>query len=209
MTESASASLPSAAMPSPTQRFEVHATAGDHFAWIRTRLAIERTLMAWVRTSTALIGFAVGAMLAGRVAAEVMRTGAKLETFQYVLAEVVIAVIAMAVIPTVAFSLRLMAEWRAGVFTYGRLSSGLGQRFEEKWIRAGRKLGPDMLEQTDFSAAIDLSSYVANVYDMQLLPIDIRSIVILAIFTAAPMLPVVLVGAPLSVILDDLAGVFF
>jgi putative membrane protein len=42
---------------SPPQRFEVHATAGDHFAWIRTRLAIERTLMAWVRTSTALIGF--------------------------------------------------------------------------------------------------------------------------------------------------------
>jgi hypothetical protein len=155
------------------------------------------------------IGFAVGAMLAGRVAAEVMRTGAKLETFQYVLAEVVIAVIAMALIPTLAFSLRLMAEWRAGVFTYGRLASGLGLRFEDKWIRAGRKLGPDMLEQTDFSAAIDLSSYVANVYDMQLLPIDIRSLVILAIFTAAPMLPVVLVAAPLNVILDDLAGVFF
>jgi putative membrane protein len=39
------------------QRFEVKATASDHFAWIRTRLAVERTLMAWVRTSTALIGF--------------------------------------------------------------------------------------------------------------------------------------------------------
>jgi putative membrane protein len=38
-------------------RFEAKATAGDHFAWIRTRLAVERTLMAWVRTSTALIGF--------------------------------------------------------------------------------------------------------------------------------------------------------
>jgi putative membrane protein len=38
-------------------RFEVKPTADSHFAWIRTRLAIERTLMAWVRTSTALIGF--------------------------------------------------------------------------------------------------------------------------------------------------------
>jgi putative membrane protein len=29
----------------------------DHFAWIRTRLALEQTLMSWVRTATTLIGF--------------------------------------------------------------------------------------------------------------------------------------------------------
>ena len=29
----------------------------SHFSWLRTRLSIERTLMSWVRTSTALIGF--------------------------------------------------------------------------------------------------------------------------------------------------------
>jgi putative membrane protein len=38
-------------------RFEVKATASDHFAWLRTRLSIERTMMSWVRTATALIGF--------------------------------------------------------------------------------------------------------------------------------------------------------
>lgn len=38
-------------------RFEVKATASDHFAWLRTRLSVERTLMSWVRTATALIGF--------------------------------------------------------------------------------------------------------------------------------------------------------
>jgi putative membrane protein len=40
-----------------TQRFEVRTTSDSHFGWIRTRLALERTLMAWVRTSVALIGF--------------------------------------------------------------------------------------------------------------------------------------------------------
>jgi putative membrane protein len=39
------------------QRFVVHATADSHFAWMRTRFALERTLMAWVRTAVALIGF--------------------------------------------------------------------------------------------------------------------------------------------------------
>jgi putative membrane protein len=41
----------------PTHRFDVKADATTHFAWLRTRMAAERTLMAWVRTSVSLIGF--------------------------------------------------------------------------------------------------------------------------------------------------------
>jgi putative membrane protein len=38
-------------------RFEVRVTADTHFGWIRTRLSLERTMMSWLRTATALIGF--------------------------------------------------------------------------------------------------------------------------------------------------------
>ena len=38
-------------------RFEVRVTADSHFAWIRTRLSLERTIMSWLRTAVALIGF--------------------------------------------------------------------------------------------------------------------------------------------------------
>jgi putative membrane protein len=40
-----------------TSRFEVKGDAPTHFAWLRTRMSMERTLMSWVRTATALIGF--------------------------------------------------------------------------------------------------------------------------------------------------------
>jgi putative membrane protein len=42
---------------SESNRFEVRVTAESHFAWLRTRLAVERTMMAYMRTAVSLIGF--------------------------------------------------------------------------------------------------------------------------------------------------------
>ena len=39
------------------ERFEVRVTAESHFAWLRTRLSVERTMMSWIRTAVSLIGF--------------------------------------------------------------------------------------------------------------------------------------------------------
>ena len=39
------------------ERFEVRATTDSHFSWLRTRLAVETTLLAWIRTAVSMIGF--------------------------------------------------------------------------------------------------------------------------------------------------------
>lgn len=39
------------------QRFDVQASVSNHFSWMRTRLGIERTFLAWIRTGVSLIGF--------------------------------------------------------------------------------------------------------------------------------------------------------
>lgn len=44
-------------MANTNERFEVRATADSHFSWLRTRLNLENTMMAWLRTSVSLIGF--------------------------------------------------------------------------------------------------------------------------------------------------------
>ena len=41
----------------PAERFEVQPAVSNHFAWLRTRLAVARTFIAWLRTSVSLIGF--------------------------------------------------------------------------------------------------------------------------------------------------------
>jgi len=42
---------------SSEDRFATQATAGNHFAWLNTRQALERTFMAWIRTAVSLISF--------------------------------------------------------------------------------------------------------------------------------------------------------
>jgi putative membrane protein len=39
------------------ERFEVRVSADSHMAWIRTRLAAENTMLAYLRTAVSLIGF--------------------------------------------------------------------------------------------------------------------------------------------------------
>jgi putative membrane protein len=44
-------------MSDDAHRFSVEPSASNNFAWIRTRLSIERTFMAWIRTAISMIGF--------------------------------------------------------------------------------------------------------------------------------------------------------
>jgi putative membrane protein len=44
-------------MNSPARKLDVEPTASNHFAWMNTQMALERTLMAAARTAISLIGF--------------------------------------------------------------------------------------------------------------------------------------------------------
>lgn len=41
----------------PAPRFDAQPSASNHFAWLRTQMGLQRTLMAAVRTAVSLIGF--------------------------------------------------------------------------------------------------------------------------------------------------------
>ena len=155
------------------------------------------------------IGAALGALLAGHVAEQVWYDDAKVASYQNSMIGLIVLVVLLFGAPLLAFAPRLMREWREGVFTYGKLAEQLGFEFEDKWFRPGRRVDSRVLEVTDFSAAIDLNSYVANVFSMRLTPADMLSFLLLCAATVAPSVPVVLLAAPLDVLVQDLARLLF
>jgi putative membrane protein len=44
-------------LDAPSHRFDEAPSVSNHFAWVRTEMALQRTLMAAVRTAVSLIGF--------------------------------------------------------------------------------------------------------------------------------------------------------
>jgi hypothetical protein len=155
------------------------------------------------------LGAALGALLAGRIANHVWHASEKVADYKMAAAGLVGVVLLVFGAPLLAFTLRLMREWREGVASYGRLAGQLGFQFEDKWFDRGARVDPAVLEASDFSAAVDLSGYASNVYDLRLTPGDLKSFIVLAAATLLPLLPVVLVAAPFDVILKELGAVLF
>jgi putative membrane protein len=44
-------------MPTEPRHYQVTPNSNSHYSWLRTRMSAERTLMSWLRTSLAMIGF--------------------------------------------------------------------------------------------------------------------------------------------------------
>jgi putative membrane protein len=53
----ASAVVPPQGEAATRHHYEVRPTSDSHFAWLRTRMSAERTLMSWMRTAVSMIGF--------------------------------------------------------------------------------------------------------------------------------------------------------
>jgi hypothetical protein len=84
----------------------------------------------------------------------------------------------------------------------------MGEEFEDKWLKPGNRLAGEALSVPDFSSTTDLYSIVANVYGMQILPFDLKNLILLVVASVLPFLPVALMSAPLDVLLNKLAGLF-
>lgn len=153
-----------------------------------------------------VLGFALGVIIAGRIAHGIVRQGEPPADFLGVIAGLTVFVVALFTAPLLVFIGKLLHEWRRGIFEYGALADKLGRQFKRKWFDRAHAVDERTLGVPDFSAINDLYQFVSNVYNLRFIPVDLNSVVLLIVVTLLPLLPVALMTVPLSVFLAKLAG---
>lgn len=110
--------------------------------------------------------------------------------------------------PLTAFTLPLLHCRHAAIASYGALIQRVGGAFEDKWLSGAPVVPAAALESGDFSAVADLYGTASQVYELRLLPIELRSLLVLAAATALPFGVVALALMPFDKLLDKLLGMF-
>lgn len=190
------------------------------FLWLMSRLDLQlvpahpdraaglRFVAASARACSVL-GCALGALVAGTVANGVFHADTPLPAYKYLVLGVVVVVVGLFSGPLLVFTGQLLEQWRRGLFEYGALAIELGQRFERRWFPRLGRIDDEALEAPDFSATTDLYAVVANVYQMRLVPMELRSLLPLVAATLLPFVPVLFMAVSFDTVLTNLAKLLF
>jgi hypothetical protein len=149
------------------------------------------------------IGFAFTAIVAGGIANRMIHNGAPLQTYRDVMIAVVLLIGLFCVGPLTAFAPVLRRLRSNAIFEYGMLARNIGALLGHKWL-PHRDNQVDVLEVPDFSTTTDLYTVVANIYQINHIPVTLKSVRELLIFTALPFLAPLLIAAPVKAIFDVL-----
>jgi hypothetical protein len=152
----------------------------------------------------AVVAFALGAILAGTMANRVLHDNVSILDFKYVIPVFVALMVALFSAPLLIFSGKLFDVWQRGIFEYGALARSLGRQMEARWLNHAAT--PETLDANDFSATTDLYAIVLNVYAMNLVPVSLRNLVVVAIGALLPFVPVVIAAVSPVVLFQKLTG---
>ena len=135
--------------------------------------------------------FAEGTLLAGLIANRVLHEGRSLLSFKMEAAGYVGFFILVILGPLVMFTPNLDGALRKGSTEYGLLANRYVFGFEEKWIRHVPAAG-EVLGTADLQSLADLGNSYAMVHQMRIVPFGLNELARLAVITAAPLLPLML-----------------
>lgn len=160
-------------------------------------------------TAFAAVALALSAGTAGVVAEDVLFVGRWSGEVQYVVGGLCVVVVTIFTAPLLVFFGPLRRARVRGIFAYGALASAVGRRFEERWLRAGQLADADALSVPDFSATTDLYAIAANVREMQVVPVGLRPVLVLAVATLLPFVPVAAAILPVDRLLALVTQLLF
>jgi len=151
-----------------------------------------------------LPAFAISSVIAGPLANRVVHGGAQIITFRAPVLAFAVILLALLTGPLLLFTDRLVSAMHRGILDYGALARGLGERLESRWLE--KPVGEKALDAPDFSATTDLYSIVGNVYAMNLMPLSLRNLGMIATAALLPFVPVVLLAISPMALLKTFSG---
>jgi hypothetical protein len=153
--------------------------------------------------------FAQGAMLAGLIASNVLYHGGKLLSFKLYAGTFVAFFVFVIFGPLLMFAPQMARARRKGLGDYGLLAQRYVEGFRDKWIMDHSTHSEELLGTGDIQSLADLANSYTVVQEMRVVPFSWRDISRLAVVTAAPMVPLLLlVWSPEEVILRVMKVVF-
>jgi hypothetical protein len=136
--------------------------------------------------------FGQGAMLAGLIASRVLNHGDSLLSFKLQAGGFVVFFVCVIFAPLIMFTSQMARSRRKGLAEYGLLAQRYVEGFQEKWIADYGSNSGELLGTGDIQSLADLGNSYTVVDAMRLVPFGLQDMTRLAVATAAPMVPLLL-----------------
>ncbi len=149
--------------------------------------------------------FAVSAALAASFIRDLAVDNISLQAVQALVASWVVFAVVLVVGPLLVFVPGLSALKSDAIVRYGRLSGELQRAFERKWL-TGEARGEQMLESSDASVAADANAIVGSIWNLRVVPIELATVISVALAAGIPMLAVLATRMPVGELLRTLLG---
>jgi hypothetical protein len=138
---------------------------------------------------------ALGCMFAGQVANSMMFEGAPVSSFKFLMAGFIALSLIIGLLPLTLLAPKLTEIRRTGLLEYGRLANSYVDLFDRKWVHNERPSEP-LLGTSDIQSLSDMGQSFALVDAMTIAPITKRLILQIAVQSALPLIPVIILGTP-------------
>jgi hypothetical protein len=150
--------------------------------------------------SFASIAFALGSVASAQAAFAVVYEGAPVTSFKMTLIVLIVVTQLLSLGPLLMFCPTLARSRRAALSSYGGITSRYGRGFQEKWVEGEEPKEEPLLGSADIQSLADMGNSFRFVTEMGVAPFGRRAQ--LALATALPFVPLVLLVVPPSQILD-------
>jgi hypothetical protein len=153
-----------------------------------------------------LLAFATSAVVASRLAHDVMYHDVSLLSLKVVLGGFVAMVIAVCVAPLLALARPLAAAKRRALLEYGALVGTHGRLVRQRWI-LGEKLADDgLIQAAEIGPVADTLALYEAVRRMQAVPFGKSTLIGIAVPTLVPILVLLSTQVPIKEVLKKIVG---